>query len=78
MQTIAVLQEALKITAILLSFVTAVLLLALADLGMTLLLIRGSKVINKAAELPEPEIAESSQLPSDHRIVIGGGIVKWE
>jgi hypothetical protein len=59
-------------------YVSAVLLLALLDVGMTLLLIRWSAKIRKASELPQPEVP-LPKLPDDHKVVVlGGGIKKWD
>jgi hypothetical protein len=67
-------QELLSAAAIMLGFVGAVLVLALADVGLTLLLLRWASKIKDLART-EPNLPE---LPPDHKVVvIGGGIRKW-
>jgi hypothetical protein len=67
-------QELLGAAAIMLGFVGAVLVLALADVGLTLLLLRWAGKVKDLAQ-PAPNLPE---LPPDHNVVvIGGGIRKW-
>jgi hypothetical protein len=68
-------QEMLGAAAILLGYVAAVLLLALTDVGITLLLLRWT---NRIKELAKPE-PPSSTLPTDHSpIIVGGALRRFE
>jgi hypothetical protein len=68
-------QEALGAAATLLGYVGAVLVLALADLGMTLLVLRWA---GKVKELAEPE-PPSLTTPADHSpIIVGGALRRFE
>lgn len=69
-------QELLGAAAILLGYVAAVLLLALTDIGLTLLVLRWASKIKDLART-EPSTM-TPELPPDHNVVvIGGGIRKW-
>jgi hypothetical protein len=64
--------------AVLFAFVTAVLVMALADMGITLLLFKWSSKIKKASTLPQPKVP-LPELPPDHKVVVlGGGVKRWE
>lgn len=78
MAMLQMIRDALGMVAIVLSFVGGVLVLALVDLGMTVLLVRWARTIRRARDLPQPQ-APLPQLPDDHKVlVIGGGIKKWD
>jgi hypothetical protein len=78
MEDLQVLGEFVRAVAAIIAFVTGILVMALADVGMTVLLLKWSSKIRKASELPQPEVA-LPQLPPDHKVVvIGGGVRKWE
>ena len=78
MEDLQVIGEFVRAVAVIIAFVTGILVMALADVGMTVLLLKWSSKIRKASELPQPEVP-LPQLPSDHQVVvIGGGIKKWE
>jgi hypothetical protein len=78
MEQLTILRDVLSAVAIVLGFVGGVLLLALIDVGFTVLLIRWARSVRKAHELPQPEVP-LPQLPPDHRVtVLGGGVRKWE
>jgi hypothetical protein len=76
-----VIRDALQAAAVVFCFITAVLVLAFVDVGLTLLLVRWSCTLRKLSHLPQPEAPESllPKLPDDHKVVvIGGGIKRWE
>jgi hypothetical protein len=76
MEDLQAIREALLHVAVIFAFVTAVLVMALADVGMTLILMRWSSKIRKSSELPQPSLPE---LPSDHQVVVlGGGVKRWD
>jgi hypothetical protein len=78
MEDLQAIREALLHVAVIFAFVTAVLVMALADVGMTLILMKWSGKIRKASELPQPEVP-LPQLPPDHQVVvIGGGVKRWD
>jgi hypothetical protein len=78
MKDLHIIREALLHVAVIFAFVTAVLLMALADVGMTVLLLKWSTKIRKARELDQPQVP-LPELPPDHKvIVLGGGIKKWD
>ena len=78
MDKIAMVRDLVGGIAIVAAYVTAVLLLALIDVGMTLLLLRWSSKIKGFAQLPQPEVP-LPKLPDDHKVVVvGGGIRKWD
>ena len=78
MEDLRIIGEFVRVVAILLAYITAVLVLAIADAAMTLLLFRWSSKIKKASELPQPEVP-LPQLPPDHQVVVlGGGIKRWD
>jgi hypothetical protein len=78
MRDLHAVREFVTVVAVLFAYLTAVLVMALADVGMTILLMNWSGKIRKASELPQPEVP-LPQLPPDHTVVvIGGGIRKWE
>ena len=71
-------RELLGAAATMLGFVGAVLVLALADVGMTLLLLRWAGKLKDLAQ-PEPSTM-APELPEEAGIavVIGGGIRRWQ
>jgi hypothetical protein len=78
MDNLHVLREVVTTVAVLFAYVTAVLVMAIADVGMTVLLLKWSGRIRKASELPQPEVL-LPELPPDHKVVvIGGAIRKWD
>jgi hypothetical protein len=71
-------RQAVGTAAVVFAYVTAVLVMALADVAMTVLLIKWSSKIRKASELPQPKVP-LPELPPDHKVVvIGGGVKRWE
>jgi hypothetical protein len=78
MEQLQTIREALGMVALVLGFVGAVLMLALVDVGFTVLLIRWAGKLKKLSEVPQPDVPPVPKLPADHRVtVIGGGIRKW-
>jgi hypothetical protein len=78
MNKLQVLRDVVTTAAIVFAYVTAVLVMALADAAITVLLFKLSGKIKKASELPQPQVL-LPELPPDHKVVvIGGGIRKWE
>ena len=78
MEDLQVIGEFVRVVAVLFAYVTAVLVMALADVGITVLLLKWSSKIRKASELPQPEVP-LPQLPDDHKVVVLGGAVKrWD
>jgi hypothetical protein len=75
MDKIEMARDVLGGVAMILGFIGAVLLLALFDVGLTLLLVRWSSKVKQLARLPQPE-APLPQLPDDHRVVVLGGALK--
>ena len=75
MEDLQAIREALLHVAVIFAFVTAVLVMALADVGMTLILMRCP---------PRPEDKRNSrsrpcELPSDHQVVVlGGWAQRWD
>jgi hypothetical protein len=78
MAKLEMLRQVISTAVIVFCYVTAVLLLALVDAGLTLLLIRWGTKVKELSQLPQPD-APLPTLPSDHKVVVlGGGIRKWE
>jgi|Tabmets5t2r1_1033131.scaffolds.fasta_scaffold88000_1 hypothetical protein len=78
MEKLQVMRDVVSVVAILFLYVTAILVMALADVGIGYLIVRWSGTIKKASELPQPE-APLPKLPDDHKVVvIGGGLKRWE
>jgi uncharacterized membrane protein YciS (DUF1049 family) len=79
MQRLDFLRDVLYAVVVIFGFATAVLTLALVDVGLTLLLVRWSHKVKRLTELPQPE-SLLPELPADQGTVtiLGGGIRKWE
>jgi hypothetical protein len=78
MEQLEMVRDVLGGVAMVLGFIGAVLLLALFDVGLTLLLVRWSSKVKQLTNLAQPE-APLPQLPQDHKVVVlGGGIKKWD
>jgi hypothetical protein len=82
MQRLDFLRDVLYAVLTLFGFATAVLTLALVDVGLTLLLVRWSHKVKHYGFLPQPKAPESllPELPADQGTVtiLGGGIRKWD
>jgi hypothetical protein len=80
MEKLEILRDALGAVAIVTAYIGAVLVLALFDVGLTLLLVRWAGKVKKLSRLSQPEAPESNlpELPPDHSaVMIGGGLKKW-
>ena len=54
MEDLQVIGEFVRAVAVIIAFVTGILVMALADVGMTVLLLKWSSKIRKASKLPSP------------------------
>jgi hypothetical protein len=78
MDKLQVVRDVVGTVAIVFCYITAVLVMALADVGMSLLLVKWSGRLKKLSHLPQPE-APLPKLPDDQKVVvIGGGLKRWE
>jgi hypothetical protein len=74
MHHLETLRELLGMVALVLGFLGGVLMLALVDVGLTVLLVKWAGTIRRARDLPQPD-APLPSLPDDHRVtVLGGGL----
>jgi hypothetical protein len=82
MHRLEILRDGLTVALTVTAYITAVLLLALFDAGLTLLLFKAAGKVKKLSRIPQREAPESNLpgLPEDAgtAVVIGGGIKKWE